>query len=157
MKKNIFLFLLLFVLPACTLPNSQTKNFEFHKGNITIDELFNKYPVFSIQPELEIINSEFSIEDDIKVLIFFGTWCHDSKRELPRLFKILQSYGLSDNNLELIAVGPDKRDPLNRAEDYNLLYTPTIVFLKDSKEVGRIVEKPKKSLEIDIVEILSLK
>ena len=93
MKKNIFLFLLLFVLPACTLPKSQTKNFEFYTGNITIDELFNKYPVFSIQPELEIINSEFSIEDDIKVLIFFGTWCHDSKRELPRLFKILQSYG----------------------------------------------------------------
>ena len=76
---------------------------------------------------------------------------------MPRLFKILQSYGLSDNNLELIAVGPDKRDSFNRAADYNLIYTPTIVFLKDSKEVGRIVEKPKKSLEIDIVEILSLK
>ena len=156
MKKNIFLFLLLFVLSACTLPNSQTKNFEFYTGNITIDELFKKYPVFSIQPELEITNSEFSVEDDIKVLIFFRTWCHDSKRELPKALKIFNEIGINDENIELVAVGIDKKEPEGRATKLNLVYTPTIIFFRESKEIGRIIEKPVRSLEKDIESIISL-
>ena len=155
MKINIIVILLFLVLPACSSSSNEPKNYEFYRGSINVDELFKKYPVFSIEPELEIKKSEFSIDENIKVLIFFGTWCHDSKRELPRVLKILQSYELSENNLELIAVGPDKKEPLGRATKLNLIYTPTIIFFRESKEIGRIIEKPVRSLEKDIESIIS--
>jgi hypothetical protein len=38
---------------------------------------------------------------------------------------------------------------------YNIVYVPTFIFYKDGVEVGRIVEAPKHSLEIDIINILN--
>jgi thiol-disulfide isomerase/thioredoxin len=94
-------------------------------------------------------------DDDINVVVFFGTWCHDSKRELPKALKIFNKIGMNDENIELIAVGLDKKDPLGRAAKLNLMYTPTLIFFRGSKEIGRIIEKPVISLEKDIELIIS--
>jgi thiol-disulfide isomerase/thioredoxin len=94
-------------------------------------------------------------DDDINVVVFFGTWCHDSKRELPKALKIFNKIGMNDENIELIAVGLDKKEPLGRAAKLNLMYTPTLIFFRGSKEIGRIIEKPVLSLEKDIELIIS--
>ena len=90
MKKNkinifLILFFSIFISPAAGLGDTK-----FFLGKISVEDLLKEYPVFSKTPKLKISNTEYVIDNDIKVLVFFGTWCHDSKREIPKLLKILQ-------------------------------------------------------------------
>ena len=127
-----------------------------HRGSIEISELFNKHPIFKTGYD-NYVPSDFSVlkYDDISVVIFFGTWCHDSKRELPKALKIFNEIGINDENIELIAVGLNKKEPQGRAAKFRLMYTPTLIFFRGSQEIGRIIEKPVISLEKDIALIIS--
>ena len=152
---RLILIGLLFLI-SCFL-DAKTENLnKQYRGSIEIAELFSEYPIFKKGFD-EYVPSELSAlkYDEINVVIFFGTWCHDSKRELPRALKIFNEIGINDENIELIAVGLDKKEPLGRAAKLNLIYTPTLIFFRGSKEIGRIIEKPVISLEKDIELIIS--
>ncbi|MCB0572728.1 MAG: thioredoxin family protein [Phaeodactylibacter sp.] len=94
----------------------------------------------------------------IKILVFMGTWCSDSQREVPHLYKILDYLGYDMNSFSIVAVNdhPDfyKQSPQHEEQGWNIEYVPTIIFLKEGKELGRIVEAPVESLEKDMVDIL---
>ena len=146
-----FLFLI-----SCSV-NERIENInKQYRGSIEIEELFSEYSIFKTGYD-NYVPSDFSVlkYDDVSVVIFFGTWCHDSKRELPKALKIFNDIGINDENIELIAVGFDKKEPLGRAAKLKLVYTPTLIFFRGSKEIGRIIEKPVISLEKDIELIIS--
>ena len=152
-----FLYLILvFSLMSCSANEKIENKNKQHHGSIEIEELFSEYSIFKkgfdnyVPLELSKLK-----DDDINVVVFFGTWCHDSKRELPKALKIFNKIGINDENIELIAVGLDKKEPLGRAAKLNLMYTPTLIFFRGSKEIGRIIEKPVISLEKDIELIIS--
>src|SRR5690606_38066219 len=42
---------------------------------------------------------------DITIEIFMGTWCGDSKREVPRFYKLLESISFPQQQAKLIALG----------------------------------------------------
>lgn len=86
---------------------------------------------------------------------FMGTWCGDSKRGVPRFYKILEETGFNQSYFELIAVGSNKRTPDNLQEGFNLIRVPTFIFYKDGKEVGRFVERPRETMEKDILKIIT--
>lgn len=94
-----------------------------------------------------------------EVLVFMGTWCGDSKREVSHFYKILDNMGYSEKKLQIVAVDnhPDryKQSPQHEEKGWNIEYVPTFIFLKDGKEVGRIVEAPQETLEKDLSKILS--
>ncbi|MFI2743913.1 TlpA family protein disulfide reductase [Zhouia sp. PK063] len=92
---------------------------------------------------------------NVKIKIFMGTWCHDSQREVPHLFKILDAEGYNSKNVELVMVSYAKKTPNHLEEGFNIKRVPTIIFYKDGKEVNRIVEYPTRSLEKDMFLILS--
>lgn len=101
------------------------------------------------------------IEDQLKevdLLVFLGTWCEDSQREIPRLYRILDYVGYKDKNMEMIGVDdhPDryKQSPDGETEQWNVESVPTIILLKDGEELGRIVEFPEETLERDLQRIL---
>ena len=83
----------------------------------------------------------------------FGTWCHDSKREVPRMLKILDSAGMKSEQISLIGVDINKTEPNGREQLYNLKNTPTFILLRNGTEVGRIVERPQISLESDLINL----
>ena len=122
---------------------------ELPVGDITPDELLGAYPSFRGGYEAFAVEPLY-LPRDVSVLMFFGTWCHDSEREVPRLLKLLEAAGLSENNLSLIALDYRKREPNGRAAKFNVRYTPTAIFMRDGEEVGRIVERPNISLHEDI-------
>ncbi len=105
----------------------------------------NKELIAKIKP---IINN-FSIKG------FMGTWCGDSRRELPRFYKILEETGFNEEYFELIAVGRSKKTPDNLQEGLDIIRVPTFIFYKNGKEIGRFVEYPRESLEKDILKILT--
>ena len=89
------------------------------------------------------------------IQLFLGTWCSDSQREVPNFIKILQSADFPMNNLEMVAMDRDKENPAREKKTWNIAYVPTFVFVKDGKEINRIVEMPLESLEKDMLKILS--
>ncbi len=91
----------------------------------------------------------------IQIKVFMSVWCHDSRREIPRLFKILEAIEFDDNNLEIVALNRVKKTPKNLQEGFNIRRTPTFIFYKNDEEIGRFVEHPRKNLEKDILKILS--
>ena len=152
-----FLYLILvFSLMSCSI-DDKSKYLNVHRnGNIEVEELFSKFSVFKVGYDDYVPSEVKELKDDnVKVVIFFGTWCHDSKREIPKALKIFNDIGINDKNIELIAVGLDKKEHLGRASKLNLVYTPTLIFFRGSKEIGRIIEKPVISLEKDIELIIS--
>ena len=84
------------------------------------------------------------------MLVFLGTWCHDSKREVPRFLKLIDTANVQLGSLKLVAVGYDKLDSDGLAKQHDLLYTPTIIVSDGEKELARMIEKPKQSIAADL-------
>ena len=122
-------------------------------GDIQIQNLFTEYPLFKFRYDNYEVTDQINLSDleDISVVIMFGTWCHDSKREVPRMLRILDSAGVGTEQLSLIGVDINKTEPKGREKLYNLRNTPTLILLKNGKEVGRIIERPNVSLEADLI------
>tara|TARA_Y100000815_G_C13302091_1_gene484988 strand:+ start:168 stop:734 length:567 start_codon:yes stop_codon:yes gene_type:complete len=91
----------------------------------------------------------------VDITLFMGTWCGDSKRETPRVYKILDAADYDSKKVDLIAVTRAKDTPEHYEEGLNITNVPTIIFKKDGKELGRIVEYPIESLEKDMLKILN--
>ncbi len=91
----------------------------------------------------------------VKIKAFMGTWCGDSKRETPRLYKLLDKADFNYKNLEFIAVNRQKKTPKNLQQGYNIHHVPTFIFYKKGKEIGRFVEYAIENTTSDIIKILS--
>ncbi len=93
-----------------------------------------------------------------KIKLFMGTWCGDSKREVPRFIKILEAAEFPMHQIEMVALDRRKefykKSPTGEEKGLHIIKVPTMIFLKDDKEVNRIVESPIESLEEDITAIL---
>jgi len=94
------------------------------------------------------------VSNDISITIVMGTWCIDSKEQVPRFFKILDMIGLDPAKIQVICVDRDKRAPGISSADLSLRLVPTFIFYRSGLEIGRIVETPQEDLEIDMLEIL---
>ncbi len=96
--------------------------------------------------------------DNISIKIFFGTWCGDSKREVPRFLKLLSAVSFPDKKLQLIAVGSGdslvKQSPGHEEAGLGIFRVPTFIIYKNGKEINRINEFPVFSLEKDLLVIL---
>ena len=96
-----------------------------------------------------------------EVKLFLGTWCGDSKRQVPRLAKILKAAAFPMEKLEVVALDRRrdtyKTSPGGEEKGLNIVKVPTIIFLKNGKEINRIIERPIESLEEDISAIVNQK
>jgi len=152
MKRN---FYTLAVLASITCSLFGCTSIEDYVGIIEPQALHQTYENFGAEFEDHQISEEDielvrSIDEPIMIKVLFGTWCHDSAREVPRLNKLLRKAKNINISSSLIAVDRDKTTD----EHYKLEYTPTIIIFQSNKELGRIVEKPRKSLAQDIVDIV---
>ena len=113
-----------------------TPNYTNYKVNNTI--------ISNIKEELQAYH----------ILIFLGTWCGDSKREVPRFMKILDTANFSSKNIKIIALDSRKdrykKSPNGEEWGLQILRVPTFIFYKNGREQHRIIETPNKSLEEDI-------
>ncbi len=89
--------------------------------------------------------------EQVHLKIFAGSWCGDSKQELPKVFYILKKINFDTNRVELYGVDRDKLEQNAVAEEYNILKVPTVVVIKNGKETGRIVEFPQSDWVDDIL------
>jgi thiol-disulfide isomerase/thioredoxin len=96
-----------------------------------------------------------SIGDDLSILIVLGTWCPDSRREVPRFMKIVEETGFPVERIEFVGVDNTKLAPVGGYDTLNIERVPTFIFLRNKVEAGRIIETPVTSLEQDMQNILT--
>jgi len=89
---------------------------------------------------------------DIKIV--FGSWCGDSKLQVPRFYKILDLLDFNKSQLETIGVDRNKNALVVNIASLNIELVPTFIVYKHGEEIGRIVESPVKSLEDDLLKII---
>lgn len=98
---------------------------------------------------------------DIQILIFLGTWCGDSKRQVPAFLKILDTADFPSDHVKIVALDRAKerykQSPGGEEWGLNIKRVPTFIFFKNGREINRIVEKPKRSLALDMIAIASEK
>lgn len=107
----------------------------------------------SYQPDENVLPLIDLKEYDVTIVL--GTWCSDSRREVPRFFKILDETGYDPERVTLIGVDREKTAEGIDTEGMNIEKVPTFIFYRDGEEVGRIIETPEMTLELDIVHKIS--
>ncbi|MFK7832799.1 MAG: hypothetical protein AB8B52_05965 [Winogradskyella sp.] len=112
------------------------------------------------QPNSKITNAISSELKNYSITLFMGTWCGDSKKEVPRLYKVLEACNFSMDQLTVVAVSakPDmyKQSPQHEEKGLNIHRVPTVIFYKNGKETNRIVEHPITTFEEDIQNIITV-
>jgi len=83
-----------------------------------------------------------------------GTWCSDSRREVPNFYKILDKLNYPDNKITLINVDRKKNGIEIDVSKLNIELVPTFIVYRNNTEIGRIIETPNESLERDLLKIL---
>lgn len=97
--------------------------------------------------------------EGLKVKLLMATWCGDSKRNVPIFYKILDSIGFNEEQLQVWALDRRKHGPNNEQIQYGVTRVPTIIFYRNDKEIGRFVErlKPGENMEDIIIGIINKK
>lgn len=108
------------------------------------------------QPKTDAINKLLEInKDGLKIKIVMGTWCPDSRREVPRFMKVLNVWQFLVENVIFIGVDDAKQSPVGEYVNLDIKRVPTFIIYKNNIETGRIIENPTTSLEQDMVNILT--
>jgi hypothetical protein len=107
-------------------------------------------------PAADILNELLKIDHDgLTIKIVLGTWCPDSRREVPRFMKILDLWKFPASAVTFIGVDDAKLSPVGEYESLHIERVPTFIFYRNNSEAGRIIEVPKASLEQDMLSILT--
>lgn len=155
MNKNLLPFLCLFFC----LITSISGNLEL-VGKLSKEEILKHFPDWqeeasSYFPKLEMIEKLNSIDYNIKIECFLGTWCSDSKEHVSSYFKIME---MADNLLissTYIGIPRDKESRKPFIQGKNIEKVPTFIVYINGQERGRIIETPQKSVEEDLIDIIN--
>jgi thiol-disulfide isomerase/thioredoxin len=111
---------------------------------------------------VKTLNKLKRLANNYVVVAFSAEWCKDCAANIPILALTSEITGL-----EVRIFGGLKRDPLNPTRKWSIPPSPPevekfhvdkipliLVFNKEGKEIGRIVENPKATLEEEILQII---
>lgn len=93
-----------------------------------------------------------------RIEIYAGTWCGESKADIPKLLRILRDAAVDSTQIKLIFLNNTanlyKQSPQHEEEGKNIVRTPTYIIYNGKKEMGRIIDSPIESFEKDLLKIL---
>jgi thiol-disulfide isomerase/thioredoxin len=95
------------------------------------------------RPDTATLNAFERAKEKVQIVIFGGTWCEDTQYVLPKFFKLQEQSGFPDNRITFFGVNREKKSLESIAEAFGITNVPTIIILKNGKELGRVVEYGK--------------
>lgn len=130
-------------------------------GPVTREQIESTHPGWmqsevAAAPDHEASRGLAAVAPGAEVTVFLGTWCGDSEREVPRLWRALDEAG-GDVPFQIHYVGIDrqKKEPSAPIANYEIEFVPTFIVSRDGREVGRIVEEAPHGVERDLLALLS--
>lgn len=107
-------------------------------------------------PDAAAVRGLAAVEPGAEVIVFLGTWCSDSRREVPRLWRALdEAGGTVPFQIRYVGVDRQKKEPAAPITNYDIRFVPTLVVERGGQEVGRIVEESPHGVEQDLLALLS--
>lgn len=94
------------------------------------------------------------VDRNLSFALFGGSWCPDSKSEMPKVVKLLEKLQIPLATVPVYGVDYDKKEFTGAAEKYGIERVATLVVLRAGKVVGRIVEYPRESWTKDLLKLL---
>lgn len=82
--------------------------------------------------------------------VYFGSWCSDSRVGVPHLLTALHAAGARHLKVRYYAVDRNKKEPADLLAGVGLEWVPTFVLTVQGREIGRIVETPRTTVEHDL-------
>jgi hypothetical protein len=93
--------------------------------------------------------------DGLRIDVYLGLWCPDSRKHVPPFLKILDAAGVGVP-VRFLSV---QRKPVKSiryySDEFQVERVPTFIFYRGGAEIGRIVENPNAGLLEDMLAILS--
>ncbi|MFT3979549.1 MAG: thioredoxin family protein [Ferruginibacter sp.] len=86
---------------------------------------------------------EAAAKNNVKLIVFGGTWCEDSHFILPKFFKLQEQANFPDASISFFAVDRNKKTIGGITDALGITNVPTIIVMKNGKETGRVVEYGK--------------
>ncbi len=160
MKRRLLTGFFLIVLPGCSWfhhPSSEDIELGWLDRSVfekpALHEFKAGYDSSQISPD--VIQLLRQADSGLEMIVFLGTWCPDSKRAVPRFLKIADLAGIPATRVKLYGLDRSKKSPDGLTDQYAISRVPTIVFLRQGSEVGRIVETPQTTMEMDMLSIFA--
>jgi thiol-disulfide isomerase/thioredoxin len=165
------LITVLFAVPSFSQAQYEILKDENHPEQHILRGIINKYLVqndtsyagwysssFKIyQPDTAILSAFEKNKSKVQLIVFGGTWCEDTQFILPKFFKIQEMSGLPDDRITFFGVNRKKKSLAAIADAFNIINVPTIIVMKEGKEIGRIVEYGKTGKwDKELADILNL-
>src|SRR5512136_540455 len=110
----------------------------------------------SYQPEAGALDKLRALGREVRIEVFFGSWCSDSIAHVPAFFKVLDLVDTPLIRAEYFGVPEAKEKRAEYCRGRDVVKLPTFIVFVDGREAGRIAETPQKSVEEDLVRILGL-
>ena len=157
MKKLFTIFLSIVLAVAVSAQDTQVttesdgtkiiKGF-FTKKDIVTDSAFAWFTenLKGYTPDQIALQALRANKDSINIITFGGTWCSDTKNILPKFISLTDAAGFSQDRVTHIGVDRNKKTIQHLTEAFNVINVPTIIVMKNGKEIGRVVEYGKYGL-----------
>jgi thiol-disulfide isomerase/thioredoxin len=147
----------LFISSSMAQAQYEISKDEKHPDELILRGIINKYLVQNdtayskwyrssynmYKPDTAFLSVFEKAKNKVQFVIFGGTWCEDTQFVLPKFFKLQEMSGVPDNAITFFAVNRAKKSLGNIADAFGVVNVPTIIVMKDGKEVGRVVEYGK--------------
>ncbi len=166
---------LIFLLIICKMDMQAQGQYEIstakrHNQQKVLKGMINKYLVsndtsFSwfaanqryFTPDTSTLNTLEKVKSTkVQFVVFGGTWCEDTQFILPKFFKLQEMTGITDEQVTFFGVDEDKKSMGHIAEAFGITNVPTIIVMKEGKELGRVVEYGKSGKwDKDLADILN--
>jgi hypothetical protein len=107
------------------------------------------------EPPADMIEAlKTRLGSDIRIDVYLGLWCADSKKSVPPLIKILDRVEPAASVRYFIFPKKETKEVKFFMEELKVDRVPTIILYRTGKEIGRIVESPQTGMIEDIMEII---
>jgi ribosomal protein L30E len=154
MKKNVLFMLTILLVFFFSNPLGATDKIGKNKILDAGEEWHQEYLNYRVD-ESFIDTLKSKIGKNLKIDVYLGLWCKDSKVNVPKFIKLVDTI----NNKNLIVNYYNCPRKANRqvkyyVEKFKVERIPTFIFYRNGKELGRIIEHPQKSIADDFLNIL---
>lgn len=131
-------------------------------GKTSKAQLYKACPAFKKNAQIYYTNKEVikqlrGVKDKITVITVLGTWSPYSQTEAARFLRIVDEAKNPRISVTIYAVDEKLQDKESIAMRFKVDTLPTMIFLRDGKELGRIVEQPKTTLEAEMLAMMTSK
>lgn len=110
----------------------------------------------TFQPRSEFIEAlKSELGNSLRIDIYLGLWCPDSRNNVPPFLKIFDEIGTRVPVRYFSVQRKSGREVRYYVDKAQVERVPTFIFFRGDREIGRIVENPIVGLSEDMMTILS--